>query len=314
MLSPRLIVDFHHHLSPELAPTKNLRTVYAYGIPVFTENPLLTDVASHLSMMDAAGIDAAVLTSGAGMLGGLKRAAGANVSLAETCAKYPDRFRFLAHAAPLAGEAGIREVKKWTEESPGVVMTSAFGDTGVDDERLEPLFDLLEDSGKYLFIHPSLSATRTDAKLFDAYDMYRSIGREFSLATCLVRLVSGGVLDRHPRLQVVISHLGGGISSILPRVRNYQDKTMWGVKDDPLHGRTSERPFDYYVRNRLYFDTGGFFGDPTAVQSALLQIPSERIVPGTDFPQEIREAGPAKKLVSWLSRRRMAHNGKSLLG
>jgi len=36
-----------------------------------------------------------------------------------------------------------------------------------------------------------------------------------------VRLINGGVLDRFPDLIVQIAHLGGGIASVLGRIRSY---------------------------------------------------------------------------------------------
>ena len=99
---------------------------------------------------------------------------------------------------------------------------------------------------------------------------------------------------------------------MLPRIRPYQDKHMWGIENDPIHGRASKHAFDYYL-NRLYFDTAGFFGDTAALQNALIEIPKERIVPGTDFPQEIRATGPAAQLITELKRIGIAHNGSELI-
>lgn len=50
------------------------------------------------------------------------------------------------------------------------------------------------------------------------------------------------------------------------------------------------RPFDHYLRHNLYFDTGGLFGNVNAIRAALTEIPPGRIVFGSDYPQEIRDA------------------------
>lgn len=308
------IIDFHHHLSPALTkPPEKPTTLYEYGIPVYTEHKGLSNVEAHIVMMDETGIDISVLTSGAGMRGELKLARIANESLAKVCKEHESRLCFLAHAAPLEGENALSEVKRFLETCPGAVIPSAFGEIGLDDSRLEPFYELLESSGKYLFVHPALTTNEDQAKLYKELDLYRTVGREFSLVMATTKLVCGGVMDRHPNLQVVMSHLGGGISTLVPRIVNFQDKEMWGISQDPVHGRTSKEPFENYLK-RIYFDTGGFFGDTRAIKMALQCIPRDRILLGTDYPQEIRQPGPVKALVSEMKSLSLEENGSNLLG
>jgi predicted TIM-barrel fold metal-dependent hydrolase len=103
-----------------------------------------------------------------------------------------------------------------------------------------------------------------------------------------IRLINSGVFDRHPSLMVQMAHLGGGISSMLGRIRSYQDKDFWGLRGNAKHGSTSEKDFDYYLRNNFMFDTAGFCGAIGCVKTALVEIPAERLVFATDYPQEIR--------------------------
>ncbi len=308
-----MIIDFHHHLSPYISkPPEKPRAIYAHGIPVSTEHKGLLNIETHIQVMDETGIDISVLTSGPGMRGEFKDARAANEALSSICSKYESRLRFLAHAAPLAGIEAIEEVKRWLEVCPGAVVPSAFGEIGLDDSRLEPLYELLESKGKYLFIHPAISTSETEARQYNAFDLYRTVGREFSLVMATTRLIASGVLDNHPNLQIVMSHLGGGISSVVPRITSYQDKEMWGISEDPIHGRKAKEPFENYLK-RIYFDTGGFFGDPRVIRIALQCIPKERILLGTDYPQEIRDAEPIKRLNEELKSQGIDGNGSNLL-
>lgn len=306
-----MIADFHIHLSPEVPRADGPpATRYARGVPVGTHHGLLGDADGLLRFIDELGIDVAVLSSGAGMRGGVEGAAAANAALADVVARHPDRLRFLVHVAP--AEGWVEAAAAWLDRSPGVALPSRVGDLDLDAPELEPLFALLEERGKFLFVHPALVPTAEEAALYDAYDLYRTVGREFSLVTATLRLVFGGVLDRHPRLRVVISHLGGGIAPLLGRIRHYQDKDLWGIADDPVHGRTAERPLDEYLR-RMWFDTGGFFGDRNAIRAALLELPRDRILLGSDYPQEIRDAGDAEALMATLREEGLAGNGAELL-
>ena len=48
-------------------------------------------------------------------------------------------------------------------------------------------------------------------------------------------------------LIVQMAHLGGGIASMLGRIRSYQDKDFWGLRGNAKHGRTAAKDFDYYL-------------------------------------------------------------------
>jgi predicted TIM-barrel fold metal-dependent hydrolase len=307
-----VIVDFQHHFTPNLKDPPRPRTIYAHGVPISTQRPGLGRVEPHIEFMDEVGIDVAVLTTPMGMRGQIQLARAANEGLAETCRKYPDRFRFLAHAAPLDGREGLKLVTRWLDECPGAVTASAFGEVGLDDSRLEPFYSLLEDKRKYLFVHAPIGVTETEARLYNGYDIFRTVGREFSLVMATMRLVFGGVIDRHPKLQIVMSHLGGGIAPLVDRIANYQDKEAMGVAGDPVHGKTCERPFKYYL-GRMYFDTAGVYGSLDALRSALFLVPKKKVVFGTDYPQEIRKPGQAKRMLEALKKLGIAENGNQLL-
>src|SRR5258705_8540411 len=73
-----MIVDFQHHFTPRdlIKDDPGDRLVLHYdenGAPSYTVHSLLYDLDEHIRMMDAAGIDAAWLTSAAGMAADLER-------------------------------------------------------------------------------------------------------------------------------------------------------------------------------------------------------------------------------------------------
>jgi 2,3-dihydroxybenzoate decarboxylase len=165
----------------------------------------------------------------------------------------------------------------------------------LDAPEIDPFWAECAKLGLFVFVHPALKLTYPQQ--FDAYDMARSVGREYSLSMSVIRLINSGVFDRHPNLTVHMSHLGGGISSIIGRIRSYQDKDFWGTKGNARHGMLPKRPFDDYIRDNIIFDTAGFCGAIGAVKSALLEIPASRIVFATDYPQEIRARSAVREFV-----------------
>ena len=72
--------------------------------------------------------------------------------------------------------------------------------------------------------------------------------------------------------------VGGGIASLLPRIRGFQDKVKWKTAGHPRHGRVPKRDFDAYLRE-MYFDTSGFFGAAGAIKCALVEFSPQQLGP-----------------------------------
>jgi predicted TIM-barrel fold metal-dependent hydrolase len=97
-----------------------------------------------------------------------------------------------------------------------------------------------------------------------------------------------------------MSHLGGGIASVIGRIRSYQDKEFWATAGNPRHGVKPKREFDDYLRENFVFDTAGFCGAINAVKIALMELPASRLVFATDYPQEIRAREDVRDFVKEL--------------
>jgi predicted TIM-barrel fold metal-dependent hydrolase len=288
-----MIVDFQHHYTPrELFNDETRdRTVLHFdenGAPFYISHAMLHDLDEHIRMMDIAGIDAAFLSSGSGMCANLERSRFMNDKMKEAERKYPGRFIGAAHVHPLGGAEAFRELARCSAELgfPGVVITSELEGLFLDDPQFDPFWAEAARLGMFVFIHPALKLN--DSRQFDRYDTARSVGREFSLVMTIIRLVNSGVFDRHPNLTVHMAHLGGGIASLLGRIRSYQDKEFWATTGNPRHGVLPAKDFDYYLSERMFFDTAGFCGDIRSVMTALVELPASRIIFATDYPQEIR--------------------------
>ena len=289
-----MIVDFQHHFTPrELIkddPAGRLVLNYdALGAPSYTVHSLLYDLDEHVRMMDLAGIDAAWLTSAAGMCADLDTSRLVNDKAKRAERDYPGRFIGAAHAHPLGGAAALKELARCRHELgfQGVTITSEFDGKFIDDPALEPFWNEVGKLGMFVFVHPALKLNH--AQQYDTYDTARAVGREFSLIMAAIRLINSGVFDRHPELTVHMAHLAGGIASMLARIRSFQDKEFWGTADNKRHGGKGKKEFDYYIRHNLVFDTAGFAGGIGAVKAGLCEIPASRIVFATDYPQEIRK-------------------------
>jgi predicted TIM-barrel fold metal-dependent hydrolase len=241
-----MLVDFQHHFEPrELAPPSGAGEVSlrfdSSGAPSMTPNPLLYDLDEHVRMMDYAGIDAALLTAPSGMCVDNELSRFINDKTRDAERNYPGRFVGAAHVHPLGGADALRELARCANELgfPAVVITSEFDGRFVDAPEMEPFWAEVCRLGMFVFIHPPLKLAFPQP--LNAYDLARSVGREFSLISAVVRLIDSGLFDRHPALTIHMSHLGGGIATMLGRIRKFQDRVFFGTAAHPLHGKLPER-------------------------------------------------------------------------
>lgn len=298
------VIDFHIHFTPEelvrphLKPDGKIDILIQHGLPAYTYHDTLFLFERHIESMDAAGIDIAVLSSGAGMGGAQDVCELINATAHKVQAQYPKRFTPLAHIDPTS-DRWRSELKRCAEEYGfrGVAFPSSFSTYNLDSEILTPVYEALEEAGLFIFVHPALSVSEGISQYYDKYDLYRCVGREHELVLATYRLIAGGIFDRFPGLEVVMSHLGGGIGAIIARIRGYQNKAHMGLPPDSPHSITAEKEFDHYIAENLFFDTGGLFGSVKAIHAALTELPSSRIVFGTDYPQEIRDAETMARFV-----------------
>src|SRR6476620_1190328 len=311
-----MIVDFQHHFTPRelIKEDPGNRRVLHYdenGAPSYTIHSLLYDLDEHVAMMDASGIDAAFLTSAAGMCAGLDVSKIVNDNAKKAEQDYPGRFIGAAHAHPLGGKDSRRQLARCVNDLgfQGGVITSEADGRYLDDSAYEDFSAEAGRLGIFVFVHPALKLNQT--KQFDTLDLARAVGREFSLIGATIRLVDSGVFDRHPKLTVHMAHLGGGIASMLGRIRGFRDKEFWGTQGDPRHGKKAAKDFDYYLRNNILFDTAGFCCEISSIKTALVEIPADRIVFATDYPQEVRERRVVRDFVQQL--RKLGADGEAIL-
>jgi hypothetical protein len=183
-----MIIDFQHHYTPpQLLEGKKKEVsvgVDKNGNPMHLLNPLLGDIDAHVRMMDAAGIDAAVLSSMVGFdQPDLKTCRIINDDLKGVEEKHPGRFIGHAHVPALKTDEMKKELKRCKVELgfPGVVIASEMQGLGLDAPELKPFWKTCADLELYVFIHPLAKVINWNQMYAD--DLGRMLGWQFSLMT-----------------------------------------------------------------------------------------------------------------------------------
>ncbi len=212
----------------------------------------------------------------------------ANDALAEIVARRPDRFRAFA-ALPLQDpEQAARELDRCVREL-GFVGALANGFSQVGDGTAPVYYDLkqywpfwaeVERLGVPFYLHPR-NPLAADARIYDGHPWLLGPTWAFGQETAVhaLRLMGSGLFDAHPRLQIILGHMGEGLPYSMWRIDN---RNAW-VKAPKAH--PARQPIAHYFRTNVHLTTSGNFRTQTLID-AMLEIGADRILFATDWPFE----------------------------
>jgi len=278
-----VIIDFEHHYIPaELGRRLGMDTTRKDAVRTgdASVHAQLFDLDAQIADMDRVGIDVAVQSCILGWDTSLDTCRLINDCTARAQKDYSDRFVGLAHA-PVFEAGGLREIERALAALglKGATISSQVNGLSLDAQEFTPFYELLEKLRAPIFVHPALAPK--GYSLMNDYQLPVILTREFDLGLTVTRLIAGGVLDRHPDLQFVFAHFGGGLAGYKERIA----RSAYRFK--------LPRSFEGYF-DRLYFDMAGFEGSPIALRCALEGIRADRLVFATDYPQNFNNSDPKR--------------------
>jgi aminocarboxymuconate-semialdehyde decarboxylase len=130
-----------------------------------------------------------------------------NEMTAEAVATRPDRYRAMATVPVQEPSLAVDELTHAVNDlgMRAVEIATSAGDTELDDEGLTPFWKAAEDLGVMVLIHPYSSGPQRLSRYFLA----NIVGNPAEETAAAAHLIYGGALERHPRLQVCLTHGGG---------------------------------------------------------------------------------------------------------
>ncbi len=253
-------------------------------------NPAGFDGKARLAVMDAEGIDVAVLYPGLGFSLGAIRDPELGVAscrvyndwIAEYCSADPKRLVGVA-ALPLQDPAAAAaEVRRAADElglRGSFVRPNPHGEHLLHERRFDPVWEALQAADLPLGFHPAglfdLPGTSRSMRQYMADGTPHAVILFFDQYMTLSNLVYGGVLERHPALKLLILECGGGwIAHWMDRVDEFLRAYDWQLSHLTL------KPSEYFLRQGyISFDPG------ERTTAAMTQfIGHERMVWASDFP------------------------------
>lgn len=256
---------------------------YDHGLKVRPFFPrLLESEDARIGAMDRIGIDRQALMLwadifGYGMPAKQSRAWHGlmNESLAAVCARHVDRFSWFASGALPDAAAAARELERCVRElgaAGGVVAANVQGEN-LGELPLDEYWAAAQELDVPVFIHP---AQPTPVARTHRYALNPIVQYTFDTTLTLGSLIFSGVLDRFPRLDLVVSHGGGALPYLVGRF-----DAMHARMDKTEQHDVAAAPPSQYLR-RFHYDT--ILHDAAALRYLADKVCTDRIVLGSDDP------------------------------
>jgi len=203
----------------------------------------------------------------------LKLARTWNDAASDAYRAYPSRFVALMILPMLDPDRAIDELNRAAKlpGMRGVYMGTNVDNHDLDDPLFEPILAKIEQLNLPVFLHPLQTVGGERTKPFYLSNL---LGNPFDAAIAGCHLIFGGVLDRHPKLQICLPHGGGTLPMLIGRV-DHGAQVRREIKQ--LH---LPQPPSAYMQ-RFTYDT--IVHSMPVMGFLIQQVGAERILLGSDY-------------------------------
>jgi predicted TIM-barrel fold metal-dependent hydrolase len=240
--------------------------------------------------MDEAGIDIQVLSHGAPSTQKLpidiaaELTAQVNARLAKVCAANPKRFAAFAALPTIDPNAAADELERAVTKLgfKGAMLHGMTNGEFLDGKKYWPIYERAEKLDVpiyfHLYFHPSLPHPAVTEIYYLEYAKDFPLvvrpgwGYTVETATQAIRLVLSGVFEKHPKLKIILGHLGETLPFLVWRI----DASLKRPGQKPMSFR------DIFCTN-FYVTTSGFFSNP-ALLCCVMEMGIDHILFAVDWP------------------------------
>lgn len=270
------LIDIHaHFLTKSYLDAMNAAGVHDVdGFPMPDWSP-----ESAIEHMDRWGIATQILSisaPGIDFVSGdaaRKLARKINEELAGIVARHPGRLRGFGLLPLPDVDGALREIEHALDvlKFEGIGLYTNFSGIYPGDARLDPLFEELNRRKAVTYVHP-VAPPGFDRTRFGF--PAATVEYPFDTTRMITNLVSSGTLRRFPDFKMIVSHGGGTLPFLVPRIARHTTR----------FARVPVTPEEILADFRsLYFDTTAV-SHPHAIDSLLTIAPKDHLLYGSDHP------------------------------
>lgn len=187
--------------------------------------------------------------------------------------QYPSRLFGLLTLPMLFPDRAVDELNRASQLPglKGVYMGTNINHRDLDDPLFEPIFARIEALDLPIFLHPLqvVGGARTAP-----FSLANLLSFPFDTAIAACHLIFGGVLDRHPKLQITLPHGGGVLLMLMGRIDH-------GATVRPeIEKLRLPRPPSQYLQHFTY-DT--VVHSKSVMEFVISEVGADRIMIGSDY-------------------------------
>jgi aminocarboxymuconate-semialdehyde decarboxylase len=160
-------------------------------------------------------------------------------------------------------------------EIPASVAGACLG-----EDRYLPFWAAAEATGALIFVHPTTRGLGLPA-LNDHY-LWNSVGNPLETAITAAHLIAAGVLERYPRLRILLAHGGGALHSVRGRLRRADAVRPEAGADAPAGPDAALR--------RFYYDS--LTHDQALLAGLVAYAGADHVLLGSDRPFDMGSDDP----------------------
>jgi aminocarboxymuconate-semialdehyde decarboxylase len=168
----------------------------------------------------------------------------------------------------------------------GVEVGSNIQGVAIGDPRFLPFFEACAELGAAVFVHPLRPAGMDRLVGPPLYEQALAFPGEIGLAA--MSLITGGTLAKLPRLRIALSHGGGSLQVLVPRLQQVWN-TVPAVKE-----ALAVSPAE--AARLMYYDD--LFYDAHPIEALVRLVGPTQVMVGTDYPFAIMDQQPARRVDS----------------
>ena len=304
--TPELTAAFRDELAaPDVDP--GFQSLVGYYLdhpaerPQFIARALMDLGEQRIADMDARGIDRQVLALTAPATNAIRDAdratmiaETANDRLAAAIAKHPDRFSGMAACAAQDAKRAAKEIERAVTKLglTAVVINSHILGEYLDNPKFYPVLEAAEALDAPIYIHPNTPPAAMIRPMLEAGLDGAIFGFGVETGMHALRIITSGVLDRFPKLQVVIGHMGEALPYWLYRL-DYMHQAGVRTGRYACMKPLKKEKVSNYLRENFHITNSGVAWEP-AIKFAQSVMGEDRVLYAMDYPYQC----PAEEVVA----------------
>jgi 2,3-dihydroxybenzoate decarboxylase len=247
--------------------------------------------ARRINDMDAAGIDRQIiaLTSPGVQVfdpaEGSAFAVEANDVLHAACVAHPGRYTGMVAVAPHDPANAVKEMERGVRKLGfrAVIINSHTRDEYLDAPKFWPLFEAAEALRVPIYLHPNTPSRDMIKPFLEAGLDGAVFGFGVETGLHLLRIITAGVFDRFPRLNIIVGHAGEALPFWLYRLDYMHAATVRAKRYASM--QPLRHALSHYLRNNVFITNSGVAWQP-AIQFCQQVIGVDRVLYAMDYPYQ----------------------------